>query len=1032
MKTLHRILPALAMVPVLGLAGCACIDALESDPYYDGTGPTITEVSPEFENGNIGGTILLSRPGWNPDGSEDDAALLAGARVTLDVEDLDADECESPTVVFGSRNAHILFVDNGRVDVLPPPGPLSGGPVDVSIACPGGVSVLEDGYDYALGEITEDGDIGRRLEPLFDDEYASFVMYYQAEPWINWPEIVGYGFFYNQPAPRASMFYGQDAPLTYGGGDPTLVRVAPPMIPELEFESPEQGDRVNGGDHLTFFRERDNNDLGASALTLAARKRPSEFGEGPAVHGSTQSGTQVVNNDAGWMVVDYTENGEAKKRYLRLGQDTGLWCSTHRDDPECEADADHINNIRVHIDATWTWFTPDTPEGAFVGQYADEVDEHVQYLEAIEGGCDPDTDEHACDPGITLPSGTYDNVLFCRSFDQFDDFPFEPDGFCIPLERVPSLQITQGAHYVDMPERVVGTWTRDSENSFYDGFDSIGDNALPRDVPVFVSYTGGFQDGEIVPGKNVDMVIPDELDDHGTEEFDEFPYFLIPNVDIGTFLGNDSDFATKWGFPADLSKDRLSSEQPEPFEDKHWRFTIPQGFDGDGFDDTFVLITLEVIDLDFTGVGNRTVWKTAMWAWADDEVITVPEAFLQTLPEIADITRPDGETQLGENLLGSVSMEIHRIIGWRIGDEFRDQQARAVFDVQTITSYYFHNQNSCEDEIDNDEDGDIDQEDSACREPDAVHESTECQDGEDNDEDDLTDADDPDCRTDADDPSSYDPHDTSEGATCGDELDNDGDGWIDAEDPGCGGETTGSSEGGFDYTVDCNNSVDDDLDGLIDGLDPGCETAADEDEGGEGDTCNDGIDNDEDGWVDGLDIACVPGAAQGAPNSPHSTRLGEVHTTSDDRHLECSDFTVGAGAVRIPKDNDDEDELANADDPECAWGGDDSESQPALECSNLLDDDGDGWIDADDPQCFLNPASETSGGTPTGNCSDGEDNDNDGWIDAQDPSCTTANDNELQRIGPLECNDNVDNDEDGDVDSADADCPTGKDAHEDR
>lgn len=1011
MTTLFRILPALALAPVLGLSGCACID---SEPFYDGDGPTISGVTPGFENGNIGGTILLSRPGWDPAGNEDDDALLAGSRVTLEVDNLDAEACPSPTVVFGSRNAHVLFVDNGRVDVLPPPGPLSGGSVDVGIACPTGFGVLADGYDYALGEI--DGDeIGRRLEPLFADEYASFVMYYQAEPWANWPEIVGYGFFFNQPAPRASMFYGQDAPLSYGAGDPETTAIAPPMIPELEFETPEQGQRINAGENITFFRERNTSDVASSPLALAARKRQSGFIDGPEPHGG-----QVINNDGAWLVVDHEENGEAKKRYLRLGQDTGTWCATN-DHPDCNDDAEYVNNTRVHIDNSWTWFTPDTPEGAFVGQYADEVDEHVQYLQAIEGGCDPETDDAGCDPGITLPSGTYTDVQFCRSFDQFDDFPFEPEGTCVSLERVPSIELVEGAHFVDLPDRIFGTWTRDADGSFYDGFNSMGDNAMPLDEPIFISYTGGFQEGEIVPGKNVDMVIPDDLPEPGTEEFDEFPYLRAPSVDGDSFLGQSSEFATKWGFPADLS-----AQDGEVAPDRSWRFPIPQGFDSDGFDDTFVLVTLEVIDLNFSGVGNRTVWKTSLWGWADDEAITVPASFVETLPEIADITRPDGETQLGENLLGSVSMEVHRIIGWRIGDDFRDQAARAVVNLQTISSYYFHNQNSCTDEIDNDGDGDIDSADSACRVPDAVHESTECQDGEDNDNDGFIDEEDPDCLTIPGEASSYDPNDTDEGATCSDEVDNDGDGWIDSFDPGCE-SAQGSSEGGFEYTIDCNNSVDDDLDGLIDGFDPGCADATDQDEGGEGDTCNDGVDNDADGWIDGDDIACVPGAAA----APHSTSLGEVRTNTDDALYECSDVRLdGAGNI-VGQDND-EDTFANSDDPECAWGGDLSESQPALECHNRIDDDGDGWIDADDAQCVLNPASESTGGAATGNCSDGEDNDNDGWIDSQDPSCATANDAELGRTNGLECNDNVDNDEDGDTDMDDADCPTGKDAHEDR
>jgi hypothetical protein len=1041
MKTLLPRVLSLAAVPLLGLAACNVED------YFTGDAPEITDISPAFENGNIGGTILLSRPGWDPENSEDDADLEDRSRVRLDVRNLDPEApvddggCPNPVVAFGSRNAHVLNVGNGTVDVLPPPGPLRGGVVDVRIACPDGIGVLKDGYDYVLGafldgepvdeeDYAEDHDHGPRLEPLFENEYASFVMYYQAEPYINWPLIQGYGIFYSQPAPRASMFLGNNAPLSYGADPGETTRLAPPMIPQLDFVSPVHGRRINAGPDLTFFRDRHLRDLAGSPLALAARKRESDLGPGPAPHGG-----QVVNNDAAWMVVDYQENGERKKRYLRIGQDSGVGCSFN-DHPDCDDDAEAVNDRRLAIDNTWSYFTPDKPTreaaqgqcgpvGFVVDQFGDEVDEHIQYLDALLDGCDPDVDPDACDPGITLPTGTYENVLLCKSFDQFDDFPFEPDGFCIPLETVPSLQLTQGSHFVDLPTRVVGTWARDDDNSVYDGFAGIGDNAMPLDVPVYISYDGGFQEGELIPEKNPDRVIPDEVHRPGTPEFDEFPYLRAPDFEFDTFFGDTSDFATKWGFPADLS-----AQDAEPNPDKSWRFPIVEGGDSDRFSDTFVVISLDVIDLDFTGVGSSTVWSTSLWAWADDESITVPASYLETLPAIADITRVEGESQLGENLLGRVTMEYHRIIGWTLGDGFKDQEGRAVFDLQTIASYFFHNQNSCTDGIDNDEDGDIDQADSACREEDAVQESTECEDEEDNDEDCLIDEEDPDCYRLENGESVYDHEDDSESASCSDEVDNDGDGWIDLEDPGCE-SATDSSEGGYDYSVDCNNSVDDDEDGLVDFFDPGCESATDETETGDSDTCSDGIDNDEDGWIDGLDIACVPGAAVGTIGAPHTTRLGEVTTGSDDSNLECSDLTIGKGGI-IEFDNDG-DGVANAADPECAWGGDVSESQIALECRNLIDDDGDGWIDSDDAQCLLNPASESEPpGVASGNCSDGEDNDLDGWIDSLDPSCATANDSELGRNNNLECNDNIDNDEDGDIDIDDADCPTGKDAHEDR
>lgn len=64
----------------------------------------------------------------------------------------------------------------------------------------------------------------------------------------------------------------------------------------------------------------------------------------------------------------------------------------------------------------------------------------------------------------------------------------------------------------------------------------------------------------------------------------------------------------------------------------------------------------------------------------------------------------------------------------------------------------------------------------------------------------------------------------------------------------------------------------------------------------------------------------------------------------------------------------------------------------AHECSDGVDNDGDGLIDADDPQCFGPTGAEspsTSGGLVTV-CNDGVDNDGDGAIDADDAGCRDA------------------------------------------
>ena len=69
---------------------------------------------------------------------------------------------------------------------------------------------------------------------------------------------------------------------------------------------------------------------------------------------------------------------------------------------------------------------------------------------------------------------------------------------------------------------------------------------------------------------------------------------------------------------------------------------------------------------------------------------------------------------------------------------------------------------------------------------------------------------------------------------------------------------------------------------------------------------------------------------------------------------------------------------------------------PASQCNDSTDNDGDGWIDLDDPGC---------GGDPTATEADGY-------------------------AGSTECNDSTDNDGDGDTDAADADCSSGMDNNE--
>ena len=242
---------------------------------------------------------------------------------------------------------------------------------------------------------------------------------------------------------------------------------------------------------------------------------------------------------------------------------------------------------------------------------------------------------------------------------------------------------------------------------------------------------------------------------------------------------------------------------------------------------------------------------------------------------------------------------------------------------------------------------------------------------------------------------------------CVNGVDDDGDGLIDCADPDC---ATDPSCGGPGVELQCTDGVDNDGDGLADCDDPDC--AADPScviPPTETD-CSDGIDNDQDGDVDCLDGDCT------------------FEPACDAGDGDCCIANGTPGCVDEPGED-----CVCAADPFCCnnqWdalcaseyqnqcGGSCTGTEV---CTNGLDDDGDNLADCDDPDCFgdvacLPPPDETA-------CADGIDNDGDGLIDCDDPNCIL---DPSCNIPPTEisCNDGVDNDQDGAVDCADSDCAT--------
>ncbi|MFZ5476923.1 MAG: IPT/TIG domain-containing protein [Myxococcota bacterium] len=153
------------------------------------------------------------------------------------------------------------------------------------------------------------------------------------------------------------------------------------------------------------------------------------------------------------------------------------------------------------------------------------------------------------------------------------------------------------------------------------------------------------------------------------------------------------------------------------------------------------------------------------------------------------------------------------------------------------------------------------------------------------------------------------------------------------------------------------------------------------------DGCHNCSDDDGDGWADADDPDCAGGTEE--------TGYGEDA---------CNDG----------RDNDD-DGRSDVEDPFCEDGNDDDESN----CDDGRDNDADGAEDLDDTECADGDGRTNEGSTVVA-CENGEDDDADGWVDVQDPDC--ADGDEELGLGQDECNDGLDNDEDGVIDVEDTDC----------
>ena len=257
---------------------------------------------------------------------------------------------------------------------------------------------------------------------------------------------------------------------------------------------------------------------------------------------------------------------------------------------------------------------------------------------------------------------------------------------------------------------------------------------------------------------------------------------------------------------------------------------------------------------------------------------------------------------------------------------------------------------------------------------------------------------------------------------CNDGFDNDDDGLIDLLDSGC---TTGDSQS---ETYDgpapaCADTLDNDEDGQIDyPNDPNCT--------GAGDQYEVLLCENADPFIvtgTGGRVRFEPNGSTGDVNSCGSSSSGEavvaihVEEVSTIGAIVVNDNGAYVSATRALRSTCDDveselqclrsfldDDVFVVTSVEPGWyffrahQFSDSpfnvevfivpESEPSYACSDMIDNDGDSFVDRDDPGCSSARDQDETDPAEATVCSDSQDNDQDGFIDLNDPDCQAVGD----------------------------------------
>lgn len=864
------------IIPMVALLGGCGFFQPGPVPYYDGTAPSISGLSVESERGNLGGqSVTISGSGFGTDTTK-------------------------IVVQFGDHNADIVSLSDSAIEVVTPPGPVTGGGVDVVVATEGGYTRDMDAYTYDPGPLWDEE--GTETSPFYAEETGFIVLsnYYNSlygdyAGWVGQAGIGGVAEFLSFPYPR---YHTQDLGMFAGAGDQGTEEWAIERPGDVNYIFSLEDLRLDIGDFYvenTAWTEVEDGDPNVDCVEWDTYEMadPGECEATELVDYNTESG--VISYNLGRMQfceADWLDSSD-KWRYV----------------------SEYPIGVNDYPDSYGNFFAP--PDGSET-EWA-EIRVQSEDLFGSSG------------LNLVLPpsAGFVGTKGFTSNGSSWAEGGIEE---CFPSGNrgEPETNINDVAVRIewtpypgpDGDEGDLATLNA-GKNPYNVRKDQDTEDRI-KDVRHYVRFsitfmTTGWFGGDAYP-QRATIVIPDvyNFDRESGHSVLEIPASLL------------------WSFPTGITPASRSTVDPtkvygyimlEPVRVTEYLVSTDLGTDivvaynsGDllPFSYTNPLERSNTCEDCFDNDGDGWVdGDDPDCVGAMDENVEQPYYGTACNNGIDD----DGD--------GWVDAEdVHCFLN--DGDEA--VEAPAFFD-------------GCADGLDNDVDGFIDGNDPDCETEQNDEEMNRmgvtgltdfsCYNGVDDDADGWRDAEDPGCLSAVNGlPSGFGDYEGADGETfaCNNGVDDDGDGYVDEYDADC--------ESGFSAESACTNGVDDDGDGHADMDDVYCKVAgtsgAAEVPTFEGD-CANGSDDDADGFVDALDPACETESFDS-----EGTKTGEPG---------LDDFQCYNGV------DDDGDSFIDAEDPAC-WSEDHGfqpygmlDDESADTCANGVDDDLDGTLDAEDPDC---------------------------------------------------------------------------------